>query len=80
MNNINAQNDIKDFFCVDTILKIDKILLKDISSREIVFEVKNDVIIFFHKESAWLRIPIPYLMLVHCLTAEWIGRTEHNLR
>jgi hypothetical protein len=58
MNNINAQNDIKDFFCVDTILKIDKILLKDISSREIVFEVKNDVIIFNLSSENKNSIPI----------------------
>lgn len=57
-NNINAQNDIKDFFCVDTILKMDKIFLKDISSREIVFEIKNDAIYFNLSSENKNNIPI----------------------
>jgi hypothetical protein len=46
INNLNAQNDIKNFFCVDTIIKSEKILLKDISSGEIVFDINKEFIAY----------------------------------
>lgn len=59
-NLAHSQSDIKELFCVDTILRVNNLLLKDIHSSGIAFGINNENIVFNLSSDDKNNIPIGF--------------------